>query len=118
MLAYVSIFAKNDQESIRYKNHLIAKAIISVLYSNQTAAKIRDEIFNILTDCYTNELNLDAEVPGIGYTREFRKCFDIDNHGEFVERILVTKYIQSLVDNNTEWNFRRPRESLRIYFDK
>ena len=103
MLAYVSIFAKNDQESIRYKNHLIAKAIISVLYSNQTAAKIRDEIFNILTDCYTNELNLDAEVPGIGYTREFRKCFDIDNHGEFVERILVTKYIQSFVDNNTEW---------------
>ena len=95
MLAYVSIFAKNDQESIRYKNHLIAKAIISVLYSNQTAAKIRDEIFN--------ELNLDAEVPGIGYTREFRKCFDIDNHGEFVERILVTKYIQSFIDNNTEW---------------
>ena len=103
MLAYVSIFAKNDQESIRYKNHLIAKAIISVLYSNQTAAKIRDEIFNTLTDCYTDELNLDAEVPGIGYTREFRKCFDIDNHGEFVERILVTKYIQSFVDNNTEW---------------
>ena len=103
MLSFVSIFAKNDEESIRYKNHLIAKAIISVLYSNQVAAKIRDQIFNILTDCYTNELNLDAEVPGIGYTREFRKCFDIDNHGEFVERILVTKYIQSFIDNNTQW---------------
>ncbi len=103
MLSFVSIFAKNDEESIRYKNHLIAKAIISVLYSNQVAAKIRDQIFNILTDCNTNELNLDAEVPGIGYTREFRKCFDIDNHGEFVERILVTKYIQSFIDNNTEW---------------
>ena len=103
MLCYVSIFAKNDAESIRYKNHLIAKAIISVLYSNQVAAKIRDQIFNILTDCSTKELNLDAEVPGIGYTREFRKCFDIDNHGEFVERILVTKYIQSFVDNETQW---------------
>ena len=103
MLSLVSIFAKNDPESIRYKNHLIAKAIISVLYSNQVAAKIRDQIFNILQDCYTNELNLDAEVPGIGYTREFRKCFDIDNHGEFVERILVTKYVQSFVDNNTKW---------------
>ncbi len=103
MLCFVSIFAKNDEESIRYKNHLIAKAIISVLYSNQVAAKIRDQIFNILTDCYTDQLNLDAEVPGIGYTREFRKCFDIDNHGEFVERILVTKYIQSFIDNNTKW---------------
>ena len=103
MLCFVSIFAKNDEESIRYKNHLIAKAIISVLYSNQVAAKIRDQIFNILTDCHTDELNLDVEVPGVGYTREFRKCFDIDNHGEFVERILVTKYIQSFVDNDTKW---------------
>ena len=112
MLSLVSVFARNDEESIRYKNHLIAKAIISVLYSNQLAAKIRDQIFNILQDCYTKELNLDAEVPGIGYTREFRKCFDIDNHGEFVERILVTKYIQSFIDNNTKWN----EDYVPIYF--
>ncbi len=104
MLCYVSAFAKNDQDTIKYKNHLIAKAIISVLYSNQVSAKIRDQIFNILKDCYTDELNLDVQVPGIGYTREFRKCFDIDNTGEFVERILVTKYIQSFIDNDTKWS--------------
>ena len=113
MLSLVSIFARNDEESIRYKNHLIAKAIISVLYSNQTAARIRDQIFSILTDCYTNELNLDVEVPGIGYTREFRKCFDIDNHGEFAERLLVTKYIQSFVDNNTKWS----EDYVPLYFN-
>ena len=104
MLCYVAAFAKNDQNAIKYKNHLIAKAIISVLYSNQVSAKIRDQIFNILKDCYTDELNLDVPVPGIGYTREFRKCFDIDNTGEFVERILVTKYIQSFIDNETKWS--------------
>ena len=104
MLCYVSAFAKNDQDAIKYKNHLIAKAIISVLYSNQVSAKIRDQIFNILKYCYTDELNLDVPVPGIGYTREFRKCFDIDNTGEFVERILVTKYIQSFIDNETKWS--------------
>ena len=104
MLCYVAAFAKNDQDAIKYKNHLIAKAIISVLYSNQVSAKIRDQIFNILKDCYTDELNLDVPVPGIGYTREFRKCFDIDNTGEFVERILVTKYIQSFIDNETKWS--------------
>lgn len=104
MLCYVSAFAKNDQDAIKYKNHLIAKAIISVLYSNQVSAKIRDQIFNILKDCYTDDLNLDVQVPGIGYTREFRKCFDIDNTGEFVERILVTKYIQSFIDNDTKWS--------------
>ena len=84
MLSLVSVFARNDAESVRYKNHLIAKAIISVMYSNQMSARIRDQIFSILTDCYTNELNLDVEVPGIGYTRQFRKCFDLDSKGEFV----------------------------------
>lgn len=104
MLTYVSLFAKNDEESNRYKNHLIAKAIISVLYSNQVSARIRDQIFSILTDCHTKELNLDVEVPGVGYVREFRKCFDIDSQGQFVERILVTQYISSFLDNETKWS--------------
>lgn len=104
MLTYVSLFAKNDEESNRYKNHLIAKAIISVLYSNQVSARIRDQIFSILTDCNTKELNLDVEVPGVGYVREFRKCFDIDSQGQFVERILITEYINKFLDNETKWS--------------
>ena len=103
MLGFVSVFAKDDAEATRYKNHLIAKAIISVMYSNQTPARIRDQIFTILNDCHTAELNLDVMVPGVGYEREFRKCFDLDSKGEFVERILVTGYIQQFVDNNTKW---------------
>ena len=112
MLSLVSIFARKDENSTKYKNHLIAKAIISTLYSNQVAAKIRDQIFSILQNCYTQELNLDVEVPGIGYTREFRKCFDIDNHGDFVERVLVTKYIQSFIHNEIKWS----EDYVPIYF--
>ena len=76
MLSLVSAFARNDDESKRYKNHLIASAITSVLYTNQTPGRIRDQIFSILENCHTDELNLDFEVPGIGYTRQFRKCFE------------------------------------------
>ena len=112
MLSLVSVFARKDEESKRYKNHLIASAIISVLYTNQTPSRIRDQIFSILNDCYTEELNLDVEVPGVGYTRQFRKCFDIDSKGEFVERILITGYIQQFVDNNTKWN----EDYVPIYF--
>ncbi len=112
MLSLVSVFARNDDESLRYKNHLIAKAIISVMYSNQVSAKIRDQIFSILTDCYTKELNLDVEVPGVGYTRQFRKCFDLDSKGEFVERILITEYIQQFLDNDTKWN----EDFVPVYF--
>ncbi len=112
MLSLVSVFARNDAESKRYKNHLIAKAIISVMYSNQMSARIRDQIFSILTDCYTDELNLDVDVPGIGYKRQFRKCFDLDSKGEFVERILITEYIQQFIDNNTKWN----EDYVPVYF--
>lgn len=103
MLAYVSLFAKNDEESNKYKNHLIASAIVSVMYSNQVSARIRDQIFSILTNCHTKELSLDVEVPGVGYTRSFRKCFDIDSQGQFVERILVSEYINKFIDNETVW---------------
>ena len=47
MLSLVSVFARNDEYSLKYKNHLIASAIISILYTNQVAAKIRDQIFSI-----------------------------------------------------------------------
>jgi len=103
MLSYISLFARKDTESNRYKNHLIAKAIVSVLYSNQVSARIRDQIFSILTDCNTPELNLDVEVPGVGYTRSFRKCFEIDSQGQFAERVLITEYINKFIDNDTEW---------------
>ncbi len=113
MLSYVSVFARDDEETKRYKNHLIAKAIISVMYTNQVSARIRDQIFSILTDCNTEDLNLDVEVPGVGYTRQFRKCFDIDSQGEFVERILIAEYIQKFVDNETKWN----EDYVPIYFN-
>jgi uncharacterized protein len=112
MLSLVSVFARKDEESAKYKNHLIASAIISVLYTNQTPSRIRDQIFSILTNCNSPELNLDVDVPGVGYTRQFRKCFDIDSKGEFVERILITGYIQQFVDNDTKWN----EDYVPIYF--
>ena len=112
MLSFVSTFAKNDDETKRYKNHLIASAIVSVLYTNQTPGRIRDQIFSILADCNTPELNLDVEVPGIGYTRQFRKCFEIDSKGEFAERILIAEYIQKFVDNTTKWN----EDYVPVYF--
>jgi len=113
MMSLVSVFARDDAESHRYKNHLIAKAIISVLYSNQMPARVRDQIFTILEDCNTPELNLDFEVPGIGYTRQFRKCFDLDSNGNFVERILIVEYIEKFIDNDTKWN----EDYVPVYFN-
>lgn len=67
------------------------------MYTNQTSAKIRDQIFDILSTTHTPQLSLDTVVPGIGYTRVFRKCFDIDSEGRFGERTLISEYIENLL---------------------
>lgn len=100
MLNYVYVFSKNDANSNKYKNHLLASALMRVLYSNQINTKIREQIFEILNCCNTKEINLNKDVPGIGYNKKFIKCFELDNNGEFIEREIVTKYIQSFINKD------------------
>jgi DNA helicase HerA-like ATPase len=104
-LAYVKMFAREDNEAIDFKNHILAKAILSIMYTNQTAARIRDQIFEILNETNTIELSLDTEVPGIGFTRKFRNCFDIDSEGRFAEHKIISDYIKQFVDEDRDWNF-------------
>ena len=102
MLKLVNIFASEDEMSTKYKNHLIAKAIMTILYTNQTASSKRNDVFAILATCSTNEFNLEAPVHGIGYTRKFRECFTIDTQGQFPESILMTEYITSFIDESLD----------------
>lgn len=102
MLKLVTIFASEDDMSVRYKNHLIAKAIMTILYTNQTASSKRNDVFKILATCSTNEFNLEAPVQGIGYVRKFRECFTIDTQGNFPESILMTEYVTSFIDESLD----------------
>lgn len=104
-LTYVKMFARNDKEALDFKNHILAKAITSIMYTNQTSSKIRDQIFEILSETNTPELSLETEVPGIGFTRQFRNCFDIDSEGRFAERKIISDYIKSFIDENRKWNY-------------
>ncbi len=97
MLKMTKIFSTDTETNRDYKNHLIAKAIMDILYTNQTPSSKRNDIFSIITDCGTPEFNLEAPVQGIGYVRKFRQCFEIDKEGNFSESVLVTKYIASFI---------------------
>ena len=97
MLKLALVFSQNDMDSNAYKNHLIAKAIMTILYTNETAPNKRNEIFSILASCSTDEFNLEAPVQGIGYVRKFRECFLIDNSGNFTESVLLTEYVNSFI---------------------
>ena len=104
-LTYVKMFARNDKEAMDFKNHILAKAITSIMYTNQTSSKIRDQIFEILSETNTAELSLETEVPGIGFTRQFRNCFDIDSEGRFAERKIISDYIKGFIDEDRKWNY-------------
>ena len=97
-IKYARIFAMDTPEANNYKNNIIAKAILSILYSQNTASQKRDDIFTIIDTCHTNEFNFDAVIPGIGYTRNFSECFLIDSKGRFGEEVLITEYILKHID--------------------
>ena len=113
-LLYVKMFARDDEEAHEYKNHILAKAITNIMYTNQTSSKIRDQIFEILSETYTPELSLETEVPGIGFTRMFRNCFDIDAEGRFAERKIIADYINSFIKENKEWNYEAKEVSYSL----
>ena len=114
-LTYVKMFARNDKEALDFKNHILAKAITSIMYTNQTSSKIRDQIFEILSETNTPELSLETEVPGIGFTRQFRNCFDIDSEGRFAERKIISDYIKSFIDEDRKWNYDSTEVSYSLH---
>mgnify|MGYP004493709923 CR=1 FL=1 len=97
MLKLARIFSEKGVDSNSYKNHLIAKAIMTILYTNETSPNKRNEIFSIIASCSTPEFNLETELKGIGYTRKFRDCFLIDQFGNFTESVLMTEYVSSFI---------------------
>lgn len=96
------IFSTHSEEANAYKNHLIAKALLAVLFSNETVASKKNEIFTIIEVCNTPEFNFDSVIPGLGYTRTFSECFEIDSNGNFGESVLITNYILGKINDDLD----------------
>jgi len=101
-LKLTRIFSKDDEVAEKYKNHLIAKALIAVLYSNQITANKKNDIFKILEVCHTKDFDFGSVIQGLGYTRTLSECFEIDSNGNFGESVLITDYILKHIDEDME----------------
>lgn len=101
-LRLAKIFSQENEESNKYKNHLIAKALLAVLFSNQTTSQKKNQIFTIIEVCHTDEFNFDTQINGIGYSRSFSECFEIDSNGYFGESVLITEYILKNIQDRYE----------------
>lgn len=102
-IKYARLFAQDDLEATRYKNSIIAKALITILYSSDTSKQKKDDIFSIIDICHTKEFNFNTEIKGVGYTRSFSECFSIDSKGRFGEEVLITNYILSYADQKVSY---------------
>lgn len=101
-LKLAKVFADVSDESTMYKNHLIAKALLAILFSNETTKEKKNEVFQVIQVCHTNEFNFDTDIPGVGYTRKFSDCFEIDSHGNFGESVLINEYILKFINDDLE----------------
>lgn len=111
MYKLVRIFSRNDDNAKKLKNHLIARAIMNVLFSNQSSTAKKSDIFSIVSSCNTEEFNLKAELQGIGYTRIFSECFGIDRNGEFGESVLLNEYLNKYIDDSLESTISIPNQA-------
>ena len=98
----VTIFAKEENEVIKSKNDIIARALLDILSSGNSPAQIRDQIFSVLSYFNTKDLNLDTPIYQPGYTRPLKQCLLIDNTGKIREMELLTTFISGFLVEDVE----------------
>lgn len=96
-LKYVSIFGRSEEKVIKYKNDIIARALLDILASGNSPAQIRDQVFSVLSYYNTSELNLETKVEQPGYVRPLKQCFLIDATGKIRDMELITNIINSFL---------------------
>ncbi len=101
-LKLVCIFKKSGEMALAYQNDILARAILDIMISGEKASTMRDQITAILTSFSTPDLNLDAKVFQIGYTRPLKQCLYVDNTGKMPDMELVIEFIKKFIQNGLE----------------
>lgn len=121
-LKLVNVFARDENEVIKQKNDIIARAILDILSSGKPSSQIRDQIFSILSTYKTKDLNLESTIYQPGYVRTLKQCLIIDATGKLREMELITKFMQSFLDDSIELtmpdgSFSYGLDDLRLALD-
>lgn len=96
-LRNVNLFKRPEEEVIKYKNSIIANAVLDILLSGRPAPQIRDQIFSALSKFNTKDLNLESTISQPGYNRTFRQCLIIDDNNKINAIELITAFLQSFL---------------------
>lgn len=121
-LKFVTIFGREEEEVIQYKNDIIARAILDILLSGRPSPQIRDQVFSILSTYNTKDLNLETPVFQPGYIRPLKQCLLIDGSGKIREMELLTNFLDTFLIENVELalpdgSFKYTLKDLCLAFD-
>lgn len=103
-LKLVTILSGNGENVIKYKNDIIARALLDILLSGMDSTKIRDQIIAVLTKFNTPQLSLDSKISQPGYVRTLNQCLFIDKTGKLQEMELVVDFISGFIDDSISLN--------------
>lgn len=99
-LRFVNIFAQEDEGMLRYKNSIIAAALLEILTSGRASVHIRDQVLALLAKYNTVDLNAETKIVQPGYTRTIKQCMFIDASGKINSIELVEAKLQEfLIDD-------------------
>lgn len=121
-MKFVTIFGRQEEEVIKYKNDIIARALLDILLSGRPASQIRDQIFSVLSTYNTKNLNLESPVFQPGYTRPLKQCLLIDASGKIREIELLTTFLETFLVDDVELSlpdgsFKYTLKDLCLAFD-
>ena len=101
-LKFVTVFAQSEDIVIKYKNDVIARALLDILASGRAPAQIRDQVTSVLTSYNTKDLNLDTTIFKQGYSRPLKQCLFIDATGKIRDMELLINFLNTFLDDNLE----------------
>ena len=101
-LKLVNVFARKEDEVLKIKNDIIARAIIDILCSGRPAAQIRDQIISVLSTHNTKDLSLETIIYQPGYSRPLRQCLLIDASGKIRDMELVMSSMEKYLTDDYE----------------
>lgn len=106
-LKLVPVLVGTNEEAIRLKNDIIARALLDILKSGKDSIKIRDQITAVLSTFNTELLNLESKIIQPGYVRTLKQCIYVDNNGKMQEMELVVNFISTFIVEGLELNAPR-----------
>ena len=114
-LNYVNYFSSNTQGVTEYKNSIISRSILDLIYASKNISETRNQIITILTKFATDDINLEIKLSKGGWVRSIRQCLDIDKENKFADVEVIIKYLDTFT--NYEIPLVLPSGSYRYTID-